>query len=410
MKVLVPAILMMLSVTCLSFRHFALSAARSVTASQSVRYRHTAFPASSHGSSSSLSMVTQDRPSKEEIDETFKLREVFTPKGVNNLTILWTVIGDIILFNFGFLSAVIFNVDMFNFVTSFVNKEVWSFTLQCGITTSLVGLIFDEIPWKPLRDIKEDTRFYALRLLGRNTSPLKAFATTVFMSSLAGICEELFFRGFLLQFFFLVLNAPAAIALLASSLAFGLSHNPRWGSSAAVETFLGLLFGISYIGSGFNIAVPILFHTLYDIGTLYTVWYTASRDLRYRLKRATESELINLNLDDASKFNALIRVTFDLLDTNGDELIDEVELDRGLKFFGISNPHPFDQASKSNVLLVNNKELSLTEKTTVHDIFNSLDKNSDGFLAFEEFRVLLSGGLFNWPQDREVKYNYEETL
>lgn len=49
------------------------------------------------------------------------------------------------------------------------------------------------------------------------------------------------------------------------------------GANALVESVLGGMFAFSYIYSGYNIAVPIAIHGLYDFGTIFITWLLASR-------------------------------------------------------------------------------------------------------------------------------------
>jgi membrane protease YdiL (CAAX protease family) len=329
------------------------------------------------------------------------LREVFTPKTLNSFGIFWTIAGDVFLLNLGFFLAFIFDVDLTQAATSFFDLGVLSDCLYISAFLTLAGFLFDKIPnVHAVTEIVSDTRFYALRLLGRNTSPIKALSVAAVLSFAAGFCEELFFRGFLLAGL-MQLNLGAFAATLISALVFGLSHSPRWGSSAVIETFLGIVFGITFTMTGFNLAYPVLVHFFYDLVTLFFTWLDASRDLRTRMKRATEDQLISLDTQDTRTFDALIRATFDLLDTNGDNAISPKELERGLKWFGIAQAHPFDRGQKT-VLLINNPELTNgEEELTVAELFDRCDNNNDGKLQYFEFRELMSGGLFSWPTDSE---------
>jgi len=107
------------------------------------------------------------------------------------------------------------------------------------------------------------------RFLTKNFLPFFANATIsdlFLISALAGIGEEFFFRGFLLDF--LTPYASREGALLISSLLFGLAHmaTPAY---ALVATFAGLLFGIMTLHAG-NLMPAILSHALYDFIAL--VW------------------------------------------------------------------------------------------------------------------------------------------
>ena len=289
------------------------------------------------------------------------LREVFTPRTLNNAGIFWTIAGDVFLLNVGFFLAFVSDIDLTQASTSFLDGGVWIDTLYISAFVILAGWLFDKIPTKSIREIVSDTRFYTLRLLGRNTNPIRAFFVSTVLSAVAAFCEELVFRGFVLVGLMDAFGLSALIASVISSLLFGLSHSPRWGSSVLVETGLGLVFATTFVLTGFNLAYPILVHFFYDLATLFFTWLGASKDLRLRMKAATERQLINLNPNDSRLFDSLIRATFDLLDLDGDDAISPIELERGLKLFGIARAHPFDRGQKS-ILLLNNPELSKGEE------------------------------------------------
>ncbi|MEX2139527.1 MAG: CPBP family intramembrane glutamic endopeptidase [Pirellulales bacterium] len=86
----------------------------------------------------------------------------------------------------------------------------------------------------------------------------------VLISALAGIGEELLFRGILQQLLADWTGAIAAVAM--TSLVFGLAHliTPLYGVLAAlVSVYLGWLF-IQYE----NLAVPMITHAMYDFVAL----------------------------------------------------------------------------------------------------------------------------------------------
>jgi uncharacterized protein len=64
------------------------------------------------------------------------------------------------------------------------------------------------------------------------------------LSVIAGICEELTFRGYLLQQFLALWRKPA-LALLGQAILFGISHGYQGAVSMAKITVLGLIFGVA---------------------------------------------------------------------------------------------------------------------------------------------------------------------
>jgi len=80
-----------------------------------------------------------------------------------------------------------------------------------------------------------------------------------------GFGEEMLFRGFLLNSlagFFQHAKAKWALALIGSSLIFGLAHL-SWGIAGIIETtIMGLVLGFIYLRTGHNLWVTIIAHGL----------------------------------------------------------------------------------------------------------------------------------------------------
>jgi membrane protease YdiL (CAAX protease family) len=80
-----------------------------------------------------------------------------------------------------------------------------------------------------------------------------------------GFGEEMLFRGFLLNSlagFFQHAKAKWALALIGSSLIFGLAHF-SWGIAGIIETtIMGLVLGFIYLRTGHNLWVTIIAHGL----------------------------------------------------------------------------------------------------------------------------------------------------
>jgi uncharacterized protein len=95
----------------------------------------------------------------------------------------------------------------------------------------------------------------------------------VLLSVTAGICEELLYRGFMLQYLRgHLLAGPAlhlTLAWLLSSLAFGIAHVYQGVRGVMETTAAGLVFGLLAILSG-NLVLPILLHCLIDLRILLT--------------------------------------------------------------------------------------------------------------------------------------------
>jgi uncharacterized protein len=151
--------------------------------------------------------------------------------------------------------------------------HAWVKYLVGTVIVSFVGLTFLScamVVWKKLRN---RPRSY------RSANALKAFdyffpATRierrwwVFVCVTAGICEETLFRGFLLHYLHVFpWNLNLTLALLISSLIFGLNHLFQGIGGVVSTATAGLLFGLLFLLSG-NLLLPIILHALVDLRLL----------------------------------------------------------------------------------------------------------------------------------------------
>jgi membrane protease YdiL (CAAX protease family) len=128
-------------------------------------------------------------------------------------------------------------------------------------TVPMLGLfwVLERWPVGPMAPIKDFTN--------RIICPLLAPCTVVDLlgiSVLAGLGEELLFRGVLQEMF--GRHLPVELALLAASILFGLVHavTPTY---AVLATLSGLYLGWLFLATE-NLLVPALAHALYDFGVL----------------------------------------------------------------------------------------------------------------------------------------------
>jgi len=126
-------------------------------------------------------------------------------------------------------------------------------------------LLAMQLPWKPLRRVRQ----LLLELLGPSLALCKWY-DLVLLAALAGVCEELMFRGFLQTWLIRVTaDVPglgdgwiAGVAL--TSILFGLAHwvTPTYGWTVMVMgVYLGLL---PHCTDRSNLVIPIVTHGLYD--------------------------------------------------------------------------------------------------------------------------------------------------
>ena len=82
------------------------------------------------------------------------------------------------------------------------------------------------------------------------------------VSITAGIVEEIVYRGFVLWYLAQVM--PLWVAVVVSSVAFGLGHSYQGANGALRCGLIGLAFGIFYVVTG-SIWLPIVAHALLDV-------------------------------------------------------------------------------------------------------------------------------------------------
>ena len=96
-------------------------------------------------------------------------------------------------------------------------------------------------------------------LLPRDASEMSAFVALCFT---AGICEEILFRGYLV--WFLIPRTGVALALILSSLSFGLIHAYQGARGILRTGILGLTLALVYRLTG-SLAAPMIAHALVDL-------------------------------------------------------------------------------------------------------------------------------------------------
>jgi membrane protease YdiL (CAAX protease family) len=84
----------------------------------------------------------------------------------------------------------------------------------------------------------------------------------------AGVCEETLFRGFMLHYLHVLpCTLNLTLALLISSLVFGLNHFYGGVGGVVGSAIAGFLFGLLFLLSG-NLLLPVVLHALTDLRAL----------------------------------------------------------------------------------------------------------------------------------------------
>ena len=147
--------------------------------------------------------------------------------------------------------------------------------LLCTAPLGVLAVVLEYVePYVPaLQDVTKATQNSVMALLGGTFKPLIAIAASLALGAVAGLGEEMLFRG--IMQYELADRFGDALALGSTSIIFGLLHavTPMY---ALLATLASLYFGYLYEMSG-NLAVPIVTHGVYDFGALMASHWTVSQ-------------------------------------------------------------------------------------------------------------------------------------
>jgi uncharacterized protein len=136
------------------------------------------------------------------------------------------------------------------------------FGIAAGIAITVIGLMAAQARAAARPAVAEQVRAAAesvLYLLPATQAELRGFT---WVGITAGIVEELIFRGYLM--WVVASFAPMWVALLATSIAFGVGHLYQGAAGIAKTGAVGLALGGLYWLSG-SIWVPMFVHAMFDV-------------------------------------------------------------------------------------------------------------------------------------------------
>ncbi|MBL8190178.1 MAG: CPBP family intramembrane metalloprotease [Acidobacteria bacterium] len=163
-------------------------------------------------------------------------------------------------------------------------KNLWSFGLAALL---LVALIVVMMPRWRAEVEKRERRVY-LFMSGEGTDKI----LWVVISLLAGIGEELTYRGVMFLLLWRVTGSALAAALIAAVI-FGVSHFVQgWKSAVLIGGFALVFHGLYWISG--SLLAPMLVHFIYDVtaGMMYNKF---GRELGYPTAKA-ETGMINAEI------------------------------------------------------------------------------------------------------------------
>jgi uncharacterized protein len=189
-------------------------------------------------------------------------------------------------------------------------------TIPLGIFAIVLDQLESYLP--ALKEVGQVTQRTILSLMGNQYKPRTAFVISIVLGMIAGLGEELLFRGviqnvlnhqlssYVASSSFLssiassfhivfpmfgsatpiVLDLSMIISIVLSSIIFGLLHYATT-AYAILAMIASFYFGFLYVLSYSNLWIPIICHSIYDIIALYAAHYIVTKQL-------TRTEQMNL--------------------------------------------------------------------------------------------------------------------
>lgn len=157
-----------------------------------------------------------------------------------------------------------------------------------GLSSSVVGGLYYTLPLcvfvlvtsalerfvPPLKRVAEATESTILALLGSKRRLLISIVFAASLGTVAGLGEELLFRGCIQQG--LGMYVPNLAAVIITSVAFALGHavTPLY---ALISFIASMYFGWVYLATG-DLLIPIISHSLYDmLAVIATHWFVTGK-------------------------------------------------------------------------------------------------------------------------------------
>ena len=183
----------------------------------------------------------------------------------------------------GVVLATVIGIDL-NFLQLFHdnnNSMLWLLGVLSTIPLVLFAAVLDIFEKKipAIQEVSEAVLRSVYSLLGGSFKPLLAVVIAVTLGIMAGVGEEILFRGILQESIYQqhwTTNYDSIISIVLSSIIFGLVHavTPLY---VVFATIASLYFGTLYTLCDGDLTIPIMCHSIYDIGALLYAHYTISQ-------------------------------------------------------------------------------------------------------------------------------------
>jgi len=158
---------------------------------------------------------------------------------------------------------------------------LWSLLLGIGIQLAST-VILEPFSDKVTKSTTDHSAFESLR-----GSLLNFLLILLTVWLLVAFVEEVIFRGYMMgEIAELIGTSKIALAvnLLVSSILFGMAHWYQGKSGALSTGIIGVVLGVLFIASGFNLWLPILTHGFIDTVGLFLIYVNADKILKERVK------------------------------------------------------------------------------------------------------------------------------
>lgn len=173
---------------------------------------------------------------------------------------------------YSFWFLIITTVIVFIFMTINKNEFIWitNFknhfklkTLVKGVLYGIIFWLFIDVILTPIIEslFMVDTDYSRFEVLRNNLPLTLKLILSIWLS--AAFCEEIIFRGYLLEVFKKISNKKG-LAILFSSVLFGIMHYYQGPSGILITTIAGFIFGYIYVKSNYNLFLLFTIHGIAD--------------------------------------------------------------------------------------------------------------------------------------------------
>ncbi|BAW80802.1 abortive infection protein [Candidatus Nitrosoglobus terrae] len=161
-------------------------------------------------------------------------------------------------------------INPFNYFTISGHALIWA--IVGSFPLILFFMLFYRFPIGPLRPIKE----FLIKTIAPYLNTCHWY-DLLLVALLAGVCEELFFRGFLQLW--IESSSGTLMGLLGSNLIFALAHSIT-KTYALIAGLIGVYLGFLLdVSEQRNLFIPMVVHTLYDFLALIVIVQSSRRRL-----------------------------------------------------------------------------------------------------------------------------------